>query len=212
METTKKARNMTERGFLHKATSSKVSAVAFLAQHKAWLESGELGELTSPILAKLDQGEILPTPCLVEITAIVLGHMVAKEAAKAEDAMLNPKEGKVFPWKATILNSKGEIQTRIKENGEVEDLEKGFDKCSDADRWVDNRLFDGSPDWYGVVAHTSMLNKHGEPLQTIVLRDDAIARKLKSPKGAVMKAHSQTTDKLKFGVKVRNDRAVFSKG
>jgi hypothetical protein len=211
METTKKARNMTERGFLHKA-SGKVSAVAFLAQHKAWLMTGELGELTAPILAKMEQGEILPTPCLEAISSIVLGHMVAKDAAKAENALLNPKVAKVMPWMATIYNAAGEIQTRVKEDGDIEDLQKGFEKSSDADRWVDNRLFDGAPDWYGVVAHTSIINRQGDPLSTIILRDDAIARKLKMPKGAVMKAHSQTTDKLKFGVKVKNDRAVFSKG
>jgi len=209
--TTKKPRNMTERGFLHKA-SGKVSAAAFLAQHKAWLETGELGELTSPILSALDRCEILPSPALNSIQEIVLGHMLAKESAKAENALLNPKAPKSYPWLATIYNAKGEIQERIKDDGETEDLQKGFEKASDADRWVDRRLFDGASDWYGVVSHTAILNKHGDPLSTTILRDDSVARILKSPKAPIMKAHSQSTPRLSFGVKAGNDRAVFSKG
>ena len=208
---TKKPRKMSCRGFLHKA-SGRVSADAFLASHKAWLLTGDLADFTAPILTALDEKDMLPTPALQAITDVVLAHMLATENAKAENALLNPKVAKVMPWMATIYNAKGEVQTRVKEDGSIEDLQKGFEKSSDADRWVDNRLFDGCPDWYGTVSHTTIINRHGDPLSTIILRDDSIARKLQLPKGAVMKAHSQTTSKLSFGVKCGNDRAIFSKG
>lgn len=208
-----KKRNMTERGFLHKA-SGKVSAIAFLAQHREWLATGALASLTLPILAKLDTGEILATPALESIKGVVLGHMLAKDASKAEDAIINPKEKKsTKPWTATIFNAAGEIQFRLNGNtGEPIELQESFDTCSLADGWTDRRLVEGACDWFGVVAHTSILNKHGEPLATTVMRDDAMARTFKESKGAVCKVKSKTTPTLGFGVKCSNDRSVFSKG
>ena len=211
MSEDKKVRNMTPRGFLHKA-SGKIGASAFLAQHRAWLESGELASHTTPILRKMDEKDILPTPCLEAIKAIVLGHMLAVDSAKAEDAILNPKVGVVKPWMATVYNAKGEIQSRTKEDGSEEDLQKTFDTSSDADRWTDRRLFDGASDWYGVVAHTSIINRHGDPLSTVIMRDDSMGRILQVSKGPVMKGQSKSAGKLSFGVKVHNDRSVFSKG
>jgi len=208
----KKSRNMTERGFLHKA-SGKVSADAFLATHKAWLETGELAEFTAPILRAVDEKELMPTPALHAITQVVFDYMMEKENTKAENALLNPKaSAKPKPWIATIYNAKGEIQSRTKEDGTEEDLQKGFDTTSLADGWTDRRLFDGSSDWYGVVSHTTIINRHGDPLSTTIMRDDSIARILKQPKSAVCKVQSKTTSKLGFGVKAGNDRAVFSKG
>jgi hypothetical protein len=217
MTDSKKTRNMSIKGWLHKA-SGKVSATAFLASHREWLLSGDLSPVTSPILVKLDSKEILPTVALTDLRSVLLGHMVAKEAAKAEDDLLNPKgiagrrDGTRKPWVATIYNAKGEIQTRVKEDGSIEDLQKGFDKSSDADRWVDRRLFDGAPDWFGTVSHTTLCNKEGDPISTVIMRDDAIARILRQPKDAVMKVKSKTTDKLSFGVKVHNDHSTFSGG
>lgn len=206
MTEAKKVRVMTPRGFLHKA-SGKISADAFLAQHRAWLESGELAPLTTPILRELDAKVTLPTPALEVIKMVVLNHMLAKEADKAEEAILNPAPAaKPKAWEATVYNAKGEIQSRTKEDGEEEDLQKGFDSSSDADRWSDRRLFDGASDWFAVVRHTTM------PLETTILRDDAIARILKQPRGPAMKSQAKSAGKLSFGVKVHNDRSVFSKG
>jgi hypothetical protein len=211
MSESKKPRVMTPRGFLHKA-SGKVSADAFLTQHRAWLESGELAEVALPILRKLDFQEILPTPALDEIRGAVLDHMLTKETKKAENAILNPAPAaKRKPWMATIYDAKGEIQTRINAKGEQEDLQETFDKSSDADRWTDRRLFEGASDWFGVVSHTTITIK-GEPLSTIIMREDAIARILQKPKGPAMKSQAKSSGKLSFGVKVSNDRAVFSKG
>jgi hypothetical protein len=210
MTEAKKERNMTEKGFLHKS-NGKIAADAFLAQHRAWLETGELAMVTTPILRKLDDKEVLPTPALDEIRTVVFNHMIAKAAAKAEDSILNPKTGgrSAAPknWVSKILNEKGEIQTRVTEKGETEELEKGFDLSSDADRWSDRRLVECSSDCYAVVSHSMM------PIETIIRRDDAMSRIFKIAKGPSMKAQPKGgSGRLSFGVKVKEDRARFSSG
>lgn len=207
MSEEKKTRNMTERGFLHKA-GGKVSADAFLAQHRAWLETGERAMVTTPILRMLDEKEVMPTPALEQIRAAVLNHMVAKAVSKAEDQILNPKPGaKPKNWTSTIFDAKGEIQTRINEKGEKEDLIKGFDLSSDADRWADRRLVEGASDWYAEVTHAMM------PITTVIRRDDAMSRIFKIAKGPSMKAQPKGgSGRLSFGVKVKEDRARFSSG
>lgn len=204
-----KERKMTAKGFLHKTTTKAAkAATAFLAQHRAWLETGELAQFTSPILAKLDEKEILPTPALEAIKAVVLGHMLAKDCevaeAKIQDDASKGRSQK--PWLATIYNCKGEVCTRLNEKGEEEDLQKGFDLSSDADRWVDRRLFDGQSDWFGVI--NSPIHKS----ETTVIREDAIARILKKPKPCATRKTSASTSTLGFRPKVQNDRFYFSRG
>lgn len=212
----KKERNMTAKGFLHKAgTKAAASAAAFLSQHRAWLETGTLASLTSPILRKLDDRELMPTPALEAIKSVVLGHMIASEIRKGEEAMAKAQEGSTKApknWIATIYNAKGEVCTRTNAKGEVEDLEESFDLSQEADRWTDRRLFEGAPDWYGIVAHVSLKNKEGDPLSTVIMRNDAIARIMKAPKGAVMRKTGGSTSKLSFGVKAKNDVSKFSHG
>lgn len=204
---------MSPKGFLHKA-NGKVSAIAFLATHRAWLETGEVAQFTSPILAKMDSGDLLPTPTLETIKSVVLGHILASDALKAEKsiekASAEPRVRK--DYLATIRNSRGDICFRINEKGEEVLLQESFDKSSDADRWCDRRLFDGESDWYGIVQHTKMVDRHGHALATVILRMDAMARILKAPKGPVMSKRGQSTNSLGFGVKAKNDRFHFSKG
>ena len=73
---------------------------------------------------------------------------------------------------------------------------------------------------YNCLPHIDIFFEHGYTREEIkmvnetkkIMRDDSIARILKQPKGAVCKVQSKTTNKLGFGVKAGNDRAVFSKG
>lgn len=200
-------RKMTAKGFLHKS-NGKVSAAAFLAQHRDFLTTGELASLTSPILAKLDKGEILPTPALHEVQSVVLSHILAQDAVKGEAKMRKDQEEpkKAKPWTATIFDSKGNVCTRVKEDGEEEDLVKSGDSSMDLERWVDRRLFDGAPDWHGVISH-NVLN-----VSTTVERDQSIARILRKPLPPATRQVGGSTSKLSFGVKVRNDVAKFSRG
>jgi hypothetical protein len=200
-------RKMTPKGFLHKS-SGKVSAAAFLSQHREFLTTGELAPLTSPILAKLDKGEILPTPALQEVQGVVLSHILAQDVRKGEESMRkaqeSPKSAK--PWTARILDGKGNVCTRVKEDGEVEDLIKSADSSSELDRWVDRRLFDGAPDWHGEITHATMT------IKTKVLRNDAIARILRPGTPPAFRKVGGSDGKLGFGVKVRNDVSRFSRG
>jgi hypothetical protein len=200
-------RKMTLKGWLSKS-NGKVSAAGFLAQHREFLTTGDLAPFTSPILAKLDKGELLPTPALHEVQSVVLSHILAADAVKGEAKLRKDQEEpkKSKPWTATIFDAKGEVQTRVKENGEIEDLIKSEDNSSALERWCDRRLFDGAPDWYAVMTH-NVLN-----VTTTISRDQAIARILRKPTSAVCKTTGGSTSKLGFGVKAKNFVAKFSHG
>lgn len=206
MSEQKKERKMTAKGFLHKASTKAANAAAgFIAQHRAFLETGELAEFTSPILNKLDQKEILPTPALDAIKAVVLGHMLAMQVKQAEETIAKGEAtGTSKPWTATIYNAKGEVCTRINEKGKEEDLSKTFDLSSDADRWVDRRLFDGASDWFGVI--------QGHGVESTIIREDAIARILKQKKGPATRKVGSTSSSLGFKAKAVQDRCYFSRG
>ena len=160
-----KERQMTPKGFLHKTTTkAAASASAFLTAHRSFLETGELAPLTSPILRKLDDRELMPTPALEAIKAVVLGHILAKETHKAEERLAGGDMGGRTPknWLATIYNKDGNICTRLKEDGKEVALQQEFDAPQEADRWTDRRLFDGEADWFGVVSHTTKTDKNGD--------------------------------------------------
>jgi len=207
MDSEKKARNMTVRGFLAKTNSkAATSASAFISQYRDYLTTGELAPLTAPIVAKVESGTLMPTPALAEIQNAVLTHMILlanKELEATEGKVIIPSK-KV--WKAKILDGRGNICVRIKENGEAEELDRSFEHASEADRWVDRNLVECGSDCHGEIDHATM-NIH-----TIVLRQDAMARVFKAKKGPTIHHKSKTTATLGFGVKCSQDRASFSKG
>jgi hypothetical protein len=200
---------MTTKRFL-KLASGKVSAQAFLTAHRTFLTTGELAPLASPILIKVDAGELLPTPALESISQVVLSHFMAQEIRKAEEkiaASQEREESSVKNWMVTIFDSRGNIQTRVNDKGETVELQETFELASMADRWADRRLFlDCTSDCHAVVEHTSL------PVRTIVERQDAMARILKPSKGPVSKKMGTRDGKLSFGVKAKQDRASFSHG
>ncbi len=209
-----KPRNMTAKGFLHKS-GGKVSAAGFLAEYRNWLLNGDFAQVSSPILAKLDSGEILPTPALDEIRQAVFSHHLRLEALKAEKKLLESTAGEApsKPWNVRVYTAKGEIATRNNPTtGEVEDLDQDFDTASAADRWADRRLFEGESDNYAVVSSNALYRSDGDPISTVVLRADAIARILKQPKGPIAKKTGTRDNKLSFGVKAVQDRCHFSHG
>lgn len=198
-------RKMTFTGFIAKATKPNVSAAAFLATHRNYMLSGELASITSPILLKVDMGELLPTPALHVIATAVMNHVIASDLQKLDDKLNNPpQEAEPKAWLSSIYDSQNVIQTRVNAKGEVEELIKEFDKASDGDRWSDRMLFDGADGWFAII------EGHGTMVR--VERSDAMARILKKPKSAVAHQKSTTTNKLGFGVRAKQDRASFSRG
>lgn len=202
-------RKMTPKGFLHKTnTKAANSAGAFLAQYRDYLVTGELAPIASPIIAKLDKGELLPTPALKAIAHAVMAHIIAVDTHATEEKLeADGQTGTQKPWLTTVYEGSGAIATKLNTDGEEEDLVKGFDHASDADRWADRRLFEGASDWYAVVESTVL----GSVISRIE-RNDAIARILKKPKGPAIHQTGKSTKTLGFGVKAKQTRSSFSRG
>lgn len=210
-------RKMTNKMFLHRsAGKAAINASAFLEQHREFLQTGELALFAAPILLQVDSKELMPTPALERIKEVVLAHHLADEIRIAQEKMEKadePGEGKSSkPYLAIIWNSKGEIQQAVDANGKMKDLRQSFDKSTQAESWVDNRLFHGASDLFGTIEATKLFKQDGSVFTATVLRVDAIGRVLKVPKGPVMKARPKSTGKLGFGVKCKPSHASFSRG
>jgi len=217
MTTEKKTRSMSPKGFLHKSTGkAALAAASFIETHRAWLETGELALFTTPILLQVDSKALMPTPALEQIKEVVLAHHLAEETRLAQEKMNSASEsgeGKTSKaYLAIIWNSKGEIQQAEDSNGKMKDLRQSFDKSTQAESWVDNRLFNGSPDWFGTIEATKLFKQDGSVFTATVLRVDAIGRVLKAPKGPVLKAQKKSGGRLSFGVKCKESKASFSRG
>jgi len=214
-----KERKMTAKGFLAKTnTKAANSALAFLSQYREYLLTGELSAKAGPILSKLDTDRaealsqkrdtsVMAAEALREIQYAVMSHIIESDVVKADKvAEPAPRQSK-NPWRTTIYNAEGEVQTRVTEKGEVEDLVKGFDLGQRANEWADRRLFDGASDWYAIVQHTVLAN-----VFTRIERSDSIARILKQPKGPAIQQKGKSTKTLGFGVKAKETRVSFSRG
>jgi hypothetical protein len=230
MEETKKVRAMTPRGFMHKSNGkAAVSATAFIAKYREYLLNGEVASVTSPIIALVDEGRLLPTPAMEVIRAAVGGYIAAADMRDANESIARranevdtvPGEEKEpgvkripKPWTATVYNGRGQVMVHVnQETKEESDLTKGFDLSQRATEWLDRRLFEGASDWFGVIKSNTLFNAEtGDAISTIIIREDSIARIMKQPKGAVCKHKPKSGSRLSFGVKVCNDRAVFSRG
>jgi len=219
-------RKMSVKGFLAKATKANLSASGFMSQYREYMTTGELAPLLTPIVTQVEVAkaealeanrdtESVLKAGVDEIANAVMQHIIACDIAKAHKTIeakpakeaKQVRAAKVWNWFVTIMNSKGEIQTKTNSKGEQENLEKGFDLAGDADKWADRKLaLDGAPDWYAVIAHA-----HSRA-QSIVLRDDAMARFFRQGSKPVLKPQSKGSGKLSFGVKCKQDKASFSNG
>jgi hypothetical protein len=204
-----KERKMSPKGFLAKTqTKAANSAIAFLAQYREYLVTGEVKDKTSSIIAKVDAGELLPTPALREIQYAVMTHIIEADSAKADKASTEGAAKQTRkPWRTTVYDAAGVVQTKTNSKGEVEDLIQGFDLGQRANEWADRRLFEGTHGWYAIVEHTTLTN-----VSSRIERGDAMARILKQPKGPAIHQKGKSTKTLGFGVKVSETRVSFSRG
>jgi len=186
---------MSPKGFLRKASAAK-SAIAFFAAHREYLTSGEISEVTAPIIIQVDNGELLPTPALAILQDAVLKHLLNQDTIETEVSKRKPKN-----YVARILDEKGEV---CQKGGD--ELISEHKLAQDVEGWVDRRLFEGASDWTGEIVHTET------GIVTIVFRSDAIARMMHKRRGPTCQTKSKTTGKLSFGVKVRETHARFSAG
>lgn len=204
MTNTTTERKMTAKGFFKKLTKYK-SAEGFLAQYREYLLTGEMYDITTPIVDRLDAGELLPTPAIDELTKVVFAHINALDLAAAYASIEKKSEaspkGSSKPVQAVILNAKGE-----------ETDSDGFNLGQDALRWVDRRLFEAEPGSIGHIIHVKVMIK-GEPEVEEITREDSFARILGGRKaGPVMKRRPTTVSRLGGQMKVAQSRAHFSHG
>ncbi len=215
-ENAKKPRAMGPKGFLfkaEKANGGKISANGFLTAHKEWLSTGEIGDITQPILDKWETGAIMATPALQEIKKLVLDYHLATEAEKlANKGTGAGRVAAVKPYTATIYDAKGNVQTTVNSEGEEKELIKSFALMQEANRWADRRLFEGAGDWFGTVVSNLQTDSEGQNLSWTVLRDEAIGRILAQKPGAVCKKPPKSTGRLSQQMKVSQSHCSFSKG
>jgi len=217
MTETKTEKPMTPKRFLRLLNGAK-SAIGFLAAHRDYLATGELADITSPILAKVDAKSTMPTPALQEIQAVVWAHCMAVDMAKAEASILRGATSKgstkePLPFEAKIVDSEGNIQFRTTESGEEKELLQTFNMPQDAERWVHRQLFNGAPGWIGKITWAHCPEKLADFKVRTIARETAIEvtlRKGPSPVMHVTKVGG--SGGLGFGVKVKQTVAKFSRG
>jgi hypothetical protein len=211
---------LTPKSWLNKSintNSAKYSAYGFLVASREFLTTGELAPITSPILARLDterakalaelrDTEALTRASLVEIQNAIIAHIVLVSALKQEQALDGAPKQDAKPWIASVVDEHGIVQTRIKPNGEEEELIKSFALAQEADRWLTRRLFEQAAGTIGLVDHAT-LNVH-----TCMSRDEAVAAIIAKKKQPVCWQRSQTTKVLGFQHRAAEKRVSFSKG
>ena len=214
MSTDKK---MTPKMFLFKSgTKAANSALAFLQTHRDFLVTGELASVTSPILAKIDAGQTMPTPGLEEIRAAVLSHHLLVECQKAEAKLLASNDPSSHgetssrtskTWEVTCYDSRGNICTRVNTKGETVDISESFPLQQRASEWADRRLVHNcASDCFATITHIP------SGLEAVIMRGNAMARLFKAPTPGVFKKLGKGDGKLSFGVKAHQSRATFSHG
>jgi hypothetical protein len=191
------------------------SAIGFIEAHRQYLATGELAEITSPILAKVDAKLVMPTPALGEIQAVIWSHCMATDLAKAEASMLKGNgESKDPPaFEAKVLDAEGNIQFRTTESGEEKELVQGFKMPQDAERWCHRQLDAGAPGWHAEITWAHCPEKLLQFKVRRIERDTAIQAMLRKGPGPVMHVTKVGAGGgLGFGVKVKQTVAKFSRG
>lgn len=215
MTETKTEKPMTAKRFLRLLGGAK-SAIGFIAAHREYLVTGELADITSPIVAKVDEKAIMPTPALQEIQAVVWAHCMAVDMAKAEASILKSSTSsgstkEPLPFEARIIDTAGNIQFRTTANGEEKELRQTFNMPQDAERWVHRQLFDGAPDWTGEITWALCPEKLVDFKVRKIARETAIQVTLRKGPGPVMHK-TGATGGLSSKMKCKPFTAKFSHG
>lgn len=216
-----KKRNQTIKGFIHKA-SGKVSAIAFLEAQKEFLSSAELAPITSPILSKVDLGEIMPSAAVTELTQALFRFsneqnelaIKGKPVASVTGIKVSkPRVSrKLAAHTATVYEADGSIAKHLNAQKELVETVKDFDLSQDAEGWSLRRLFDAAPHTYAVIVSHRLKHSDGTCFTLRIERGEALSRLLKAKGSPVLKAAPKGNGKLGFGVKAKQSRATFSGG
>lgn len=193
---------MTPSGLLSRAISVK-NADKFFVSHREYMTTGELAEKLSPIIAKVESKQLPAINALEEVRRTLSAYLLVKPIKKS-----NPRGPKLDkPYIARIVNELGQVQ--IENDTE---LVKDFDMPQQAERWVNNRLLNGAPNWHGEVEWTKCPEKLPMKIRKIE-RSRAMFDLLRTKSGALMHTNKvSSVGGLGFGVKVKNCVSHFSQG
>jgi hypothetical protein len=197
-------RGMTIKGFVTKATSTSLSAAGFLAQYREYLSTGEVGGIATPILTKIDSGDLTPEIGLEQITNVIFAHML--------NVTINAVEKKLTESSKLESSSTRNYVTKLYSPQNKELKSEGFNLPQDAERAGERWLLNSEPSSYVKVESVKLKMKDGQPFITTITREDAFANQYRTKKGAVMKGKPVSSSKLGFGVHVKQDHCHFSRG
>jgi hypothetical protein len=200
---------MTPKQLLNKANKSK-SAIKFFQEQRQYLLGGEMSAILSPIVRRVDAGDVMPTPALQEVAQHIAEYLLYTNLADAETKRQH-SEDRATPknWTVKILDAEGNLGFREIPKGDIEFLTASFETAQEADTWANNKLSSlGSIGWSANISHL-----HSKA-QTSIQRDEALSAVNKRKVGAATKKTKKTTtNRLGFGPGPHStSRASFSRG
>jgi hypothetical protein len=191
---------MTPSGLLSRAISAKNADKFFISYREYMMTSSELSDKLYPIIVKVESKSFPAINALEEVRKVISAYLLVKPI-KANKSKLNKA------YIARIVNEFGQIQIE-----HDDELVKSFDLPQQAERWVNNRLFNGAPNWHGEVEWTKCPEKLPMRIRKIE-RNRALFDLLRTKSGALMHTNKVSSiGGLGFGVKVKNCVSYFSQG
>lgn len=214
---------ISDKQFVRKASSARVSAMAFLDAYEEHIRATYPGAVVAIDLYR--KGEMLPTPALEFVKQVAGQHILEGMVNRAEESIKKSQErtekkpsgsrsGSVGQGKYTcqlfckVTNERtGESITELwtDHNGHHTFRAEVF---QDALRLVDRKQVDLGNGQYATISQEL---PGGKILTTNVSRDDSVGRVLKVARGPVCKV-KPTSAPLKQTMSVHNYVATFSRG
>jgi len=196
-------RGITIKGFIGKATSTRLKPAVFLSQYRDFLSSGEIANITDSILAKLDNNEITAEVGLQNITEAVFNHMLQTVAVQVKQSSI----------RNNIQSSNGNYVLKLFDSKNRVIANDSFSLNQDAERTGERWLVNSEPGSYAKIESLKLKDRKGQPFITTISRDDAFANFYKRKKTPIMKTRSiGSGNQLGFGVRVKQDHSHFSHG
>jgi hypothetical protein len=229
MSQDKKTRPMTPKRFATKVLSAKTTVDGFLSMHRQFLDGYSF---LSPILQAYDQKELLPTITLQSVQSALLSHYMLMERNKALAKMAAQAEAEEAPTKNYTVSlfckvfdkgqmsiQVGTIQTRkwvekesattpgkmyLEPHTHTKPAVWQVSDFGTAMRLGDRKLFQRED-----ATHITIVNNQGNPIETHVQRQDAVARVLAPKKQPFSRARGMSTKSLNFQPHAKPTRDVW---
>lgn len=222
-------REMTPKRFAIAKLSAKSTADGFLQSHRQFLNQYSF---LSPILTAYDKKELLPSVSLSTIQSALMSHFLGQEKKTAQAKMERAAEAgeavsknytvslfvKTYDKQGHMTLQVGQVETRKLEEKTNPNTGKVYSEAyteskpavwevatfGEAMRLADRRLFQREDS-----THAIIVNNYDRPIETHVMRDDAIARLLAHKKQPFSRARGISTKSLGFSPHANPTRNVW---